>query len=69
MGTVCSLGCSVLGGSGCLAGPVFVMGTILSPLLGGGRLGAAIVSTPSEESELTMSAVSYPVGRMYRRVN
>lgn len=58
MGTVCSLGCSALGGSGCLAGPVLVMGTILSPAEGGGLLGAVTVSTPSEDRVLTRSATS-----------
>lgn len=61
MGTVCSLGCSGIDeveGSCCLAGPVFVMGTILSPAFGGGRLGAVIVRTPSEDSVLTRSCTS-----------
>lgn len=55
IGTVCSRGCSLKTGSGCLAGPVLVMGTILSPALGGGLLGAEMVRTPSEDSVLTRS--------------
>lgn len=61
IGTFCSRGCDcsgALGGSACLAGPVLVIGTMRSPELGGGRLGAEIVSTPSEESVLTRSEMS-----------
>lgn len=65
MGTVCSRGCWVvcsvagdIGVSGCFAGPVLVIGMILSPLLGGGRFGAVIVRTPSEDRVLVRSATS-----------
>lgn len=52
-----------------MTGPVLVMGTILSPALGGGLFRAVTVKTPSEDRELTRSATSYPEGKMYRLVN